>query len=998
MTVVNKIGRFLTVFLLILICVGLPTFCVAADLESFVDKAANVPFTFEEDPADEFLAEKRELNKMVLKLRNGEKIDDNAFLESENKFRELLVKFLDKHQNDITDWDLAVTATSEFSGLLLENSLEDKFPYDISGYNDEELKKKLGDETAWKNFDAEINNIIQDNSLFFIPPKVIFRIDRKVFNMCKDILGESDAITLKKHLKLIQDYSLLGDSNTALKMEKKLVSKVKKVFGENSFENAELLKLMANDYKVIGDYRKCEETLLQLIELNKKLHGEETSIELAENFIELIALRRSTKDNDSETYAALEKATKNISDDDLYRLGYFNVEILNNPSDYAIPSDLAFNALMRDFQTKKFLDVKTRVNTNKWLDLSSVSKRLGIHSDAFEIDFASQIFLKFGLDRNNYRSAEIFCNLSDDCLILNQVDNALYWAEEALRICKKNYGDKHPCTIRTIHRLTNIYRKNGEYAKALSLDLQSYKLCKKIFTKTSISEAEENLTVIADIIEDYKGLKNYDAAIKYAEKILSKCPADDFKVMDIRNFLASMYNLQGDYRKALALYDYLKFSTNDPNDTYYYLDVFGISTVESANILAETFAALKNDKKALEFYEDSIDGYERLRFYNKYFDSDYTSSWFARVVPQYKKIAMYYLATGEVFEALETTERTKSRTLMENYRDLLAMNKSGLTEEEIYTLNEYRRKISQYKETFGKELLNGGSNLKFGLQFKSIMLMSNYNEYKRELRLKYPKYDQMTSNLTHQYSFLKSDQIENVLQPDSCYISFSVLKNESTRNNSSGEILAFVINDIQNIAGIKILADDNFFTACNIYRELLEYQNLEQMQNKYLWKLDDGSFKITKKIQQSVDAVLVNTEEDFDDARPELNSIVLSQGLRNKDFDGYITVGEWFGYNLNSDLVYLSACETGLGEYQSGEGIIGIPYALTVAGNKDTVMSLWKVDDTVTSKFVPTFFQKLREGKSEVQALNETKREFMKIPNPKFNNPSAWAPFLLYGF
>ncbi|MBE8951205.1 MAG: CHAT domain-containing protein [Quinella sp. 3Q1] len=86
-----------------------------------------------------------------------------------------------------------------------------------------------------------------------------------------------------------------------------------------------------------------------------------------------------------------------------------------------------------------------------------------------------------------------------------------------------------------------------------------------------------------------------------------------------------------------------------------------------------------------------------------------------------------------------------------------------------------------------------------------------------------------------------------------------------------------------------------------------------------------------------------------------------------------------------------------MGGYQAGEGIVGIPYALTVAGNKDTVMSLWKVDDEATAEFTSAVFEKLSKGKSEVAALNETKREFLQSTNPKFKAPSVWAAFILYG-
>jgi len=67
---------------------------------------------------------------------------------------------------------------------------------------------------------------------------------------------------------------------------------------------------------------------------------------------------------------------------------------------------------------------------------------------------------------------------------------------------------------------------------------------------------------------------------------------------------------------------------------------------------------------------------------------------------------------------------------------------------------------------------------------------------------------------------------------------------------------------------------------------------------------------------------------------PELSAIVLGQTNNPPGIDGYITAGEWTGYNLKSDLMVLSACETGLGKVISGEGIMGLPYALYVAGNK----------------------------------------------------------------
>ena len=104
------------------------------------------------------------------------------------------------------------------------------------------------------------------------------------------------------------------------------------------------------------------------------------------------------------------------------------------------------------------------------------------------------------------------------------------------------------------------------------------------------------------------------------------------------------------------------------------------------------------------------------------------------------------------------------------------------------------------------------------------------------------------------------------------------------------------------------------------------------------------------------------------------------------------------GCDLKNDLVYLSACESGRGSYQAGEGIVGIPYALTIAGNKDTIMTLWKVQDSnATAEFTAAVFEKLRSGKTEAAALNETKREFLSRSDGTYRDPSVWAAFLLYG-
>jgi CHAT domain-containing protein/tetratricopeptide (TPR) repeat protein len=136
----------------------------------------------------------------------------------------------------------------------------------------------------------------------------------------------------------------------------------------------------------------------------------------------------------------------------------------------------------------------------------------------------------------------------------------------------------------------------------------------------------------------------------------------------------------------------------------------------------------------------------------------------------------------------------------------------------------------------------------------------------------------------------------------------------------------------------------------------------------------------------------------LDTSVPSLSALVLSRTGNDEDNDGYVTAGEWPAFNLKSDLLVMSACETGLGKVISGEGVQGLPYALYVAGNQDTLLSLWQVSDNGTSVFMERFWKKIEAGQSHAQALTETKREFQHGDFGKaYAAPYYWAAFVLYG-
>src|SRR5262249_36374757 len=98
--------------------------------------------------------------------------------------------------------------------------------------------------------------------------------------------------------------------------------------------------------------------------------------------------------------------------------------------------------------------------------------------------------------------------------------------------------------------------------------------------------------------------------------------------------------------------------------------------------------------------------------------------------------------------------------------------------------------------------------------------------------------------------------------------------------------------------------------------------------------------------------------------------------------DGRITAEQIVRtWDLDADLVVLSACESGLGRYAGGEGYLGVAPALVGEGAQSLVLSLWKVDDQATALLMTRFYQDLlgrRAGLTgplpKAEALDEAKR------------------------
>lgn len=136
----------------------------------------------------------------------------------------------------------------------------------------------------------------------------------------------------------------------------------------------------------------------------------------------------------------------------------------------------------------------------------------------------------------------------------------------------------------------------------------------------------------------------------------------------------------------------------------------------------------------------------------------------------------------------------------------------------------------------------------------------------------------------------------------------------------------------------------------------------------------------------------VNSDE------PDLSGIQF-YSTNNDNQGGVLYSSSVYGLKFNSDLIVLSACETGLGKIMKGEGIVGLSRAFIYAGISNLCASLWKVSDASTADLMTDFYGQLMDAEvSNVSyAMLMRQAKLNVISRKKFAAPYFWSPFIIIG-
>ena len=200
----------------------------------------------------------------------------------------------------------------------------------------------------------------------------------------------------------------------------------------------------------------------------------------------------------------------------------------------------------------------------------------------------------------------------------------------------------------------------------------------------------------------------------------------------------------------------------------------------------------------------------------------------------------------------------------------------------------------------------------------------------------------------------------------------------------------------------KILKANGFKVASLNSKEASE-KNLKSVKGPQLMHIATHGYFLADDAMNAGNSIGVTAESAK--SNPLLRSGLLLAGASNtltgkaipdlvSNDNGVLTAYEAMNLSLEgTELIILSACETGLGDVRAGEGVYGLQRAFLVAGAEALIMSLWKVDDEATQLLMTNFYTNWMKSKNKLKAFKQAQVQLMG----KYKDPYYWGAFVMMG-
>ncbi len=857
---------------------------------------------------------------------------------------------------------------------------------------------------------------------------------KKTQKLCNEKIDKENIQTVNIFTNMAFAYFIKGKYYTSIKKYKKAIKILNNLKVTTKLDYVKVYNGMGDAYKMRGEYTLSLEYYKKAYRLKKFIY-EENSPEFCNSYDRIGSIYNVTGDPDFALYyfdMSLNIKLSYYTDDhpDL-AISYYNIaNAYNEKQQYRMAMNYWLKVLKirRKFfkktssefaQTYKGIgDSFIGLNENKRAQ-KYYAKSLKINEKIFKLKHPSVAELLYCLG-NTYKNEN---NLAKALLFYQKSIAAnLKYFNDSLNVYKKpvlvSYYNQN-ILLASLQAKADVLEQRYVLTKNnqdLKIALQTVQLCDNLINKIrrSYKKIDDKIAI------GKKATSIYERAVSVCYKIYNITKRDKYL---FQSFYASEKNKGGSLLGALAEIEAQKFASI-PDSVQAISKGYKIKISEFEKQIAVLPYEQENDTLSDKLFQTNR-AYDKLissleKKYSKYYKFKYsyhtTSTLKIKtILNKNNALRSYFIGENKIFiftitkdtMYIETVEKIKS--LNNDIKQLRAMIISGHSKKGVKTYQKLAYKI--YKQLFPKPLNENIKNIiivpdgvlgiipfetLFTEEYKGkINKFENYPYLIKKYGISYTYSSNLFYHTFEEKSNVKVNYIKEWLALAPVFTSKTTNKvSNGARGISHKSSQSFDTRAFLNSTHITPLpASEN------------EVNSIHKKFNKKRLKADVKCHAKTNEkfvksgILKDYRYLHFATHGFVNSKKPELSGILLAQDTLGGN-DGILFSGEIYNLELNSDLVVLSACETGLGKISKGEGVIGLTRALLYAGTKNIIVSLWQVADKSTSDLMIDFYENLltneKNRKNFTKPFRTSKLDMIK-KGGKFAHPYFWSPFILIG-
>lgn len=632
------------------------------------------------------------------------------------------------------------------------------------------------------------------------------------------------------------------------------------------------------------------------------------------------------------------------------------------------------------------------------------------YKKAEECKLKALSIIEKSVGKNHYRYSAYLISTYGLYRKTKQLQKAEINLKEALNLVERNFGRKHQLFGEAQLALAEVYALQNRFEEATPLyfeclDLYSAQL-NDYFNAMSEADQMAYLTFITPVFESYNiFLINYKLT-KPTKKIDEHLKRALRYQLQLKSLLA---NRSAQVKKEVE-------ASNDQDLKKIYGDWLLVKN-ELLNNFKSTEAVFDNN----ELFKKTSDLEVKLKSKLKSFSKSGSRSF-----DELKQNLKDNEAAIEIFKVNEAVNDTES---VVKYGVLVIKNKSAEPDFIVYKDGDdlEEKKFSHYSKCIDDQLNDSLSYTAFikplensikgtnriyvssdGI-FHKLSFLSLYNPVTKKYLVDDHEFYQI-SNLSSISKEPKIDQTPNLTAalfgyPDYDY-DFKTKKAKEALASNQLVAQRFGLTNLSKLPGTKTEVEEisrslnaQNWKTLSYTDEYASEENLRKINSPKILHIATHGFYL--KSVESDDKLFLGFENSAINDNSLLRSGIILAGAGpstadslNKDSenDGIVTAYEASLLNLsNTDLVVLSACQTGLGDEMGSEGVAGLQRSFTIAGAKNIIMSLWPVDDDATQQLMTEFYKNY--------AITQNAETSFKIAQlavkKKYPKPYFWAAFVL---